>query len=157
MPDSALKVIRADAMNWWWYHQLRERGQVKEALKQERRSIRNTVEDLRRTKRNGGWLLIKPCGGWVLHLAEGTTCIATGGHVAIPTIAARVGITTVDFRGCDENIIFSVWMWDANPWRPEAPIQNGSWATYQRVPLWWYLDRCADVGATIHNYPNPKR
>lgn len=153
----ALSIIRADAMNWWWYRQLRGRGEVKEALKLERASIRRTTEDLRSTLKNGGWLLIRPNGDWTLHPQDGTTISGSQHHVAIPDVAPQLGITTVDFRRCDENIMFSVWMWEPNPWRPETPPLPNIWSRHQRVPLWYYTDRCIEAGATIHNYPNPKR
>ena len=45
-----LRLLRADAKSWWYHKQLRERGNIAEAIKREHESMRSTIKLMRRQK-----------------------------------------------------------------------------------------------------------
>ena len=47
------KVLNQKAKNWWYYKELRKRGQHEEARKKERETILKEINDLRQAKKNG--------------------------------------------------------------------------------------------------------
>lgn len=47
MEAKVLRLLRHDARMWWWFKTLRSRGQIAEATRLERESIRNDVKFIR--------------------------------------------------------------------------------------------------------------
>lgn len=53
MDNTILKLLRRDAMTWWYHKTLRDQGRADEAIPLERKCIRRALETLRFAKRAG--------------------------------------------------------------------------------------------------------
>lgn len=93
------KLLNREAKNWWYFRQLRQQGNDKEARKRERQSILNAVKTLRNAKRlelRGARWSIQQTNSWLTgyYNADNET------HYEI--IAERLGLPIIDTRNVDD-------------------------------------------------------
>lgn len=90
---SLYRDLNRCAKTWWHYRDLRKRGQIAEARKLERESLRNEVQRLREVKVNKGFMSIGR-GGATLHVSRNVE--VQGLWPCHQAIYKKAGVPTVD-------------------------------------------------------------
>jgi hypothetical protein len=148
-----LRELRAFAKEWWYHAELRQRGQHAEAFQREHASTRSSLQDIRATLANDGWLQIGR-GGATLHYSPNAHVEGLHPHHIRACIAA--GIPTMDSTGLDIGDVYELSVRGPMAGFADSafgPDPDGSLSTRQwRVIFDRYAAR---EGAVFHNYtPN---
>ncbi len=152
MPQPTLYTLLDHNARRWWYHlELRKRGQIAEARRRERQSIRENIRTLRQARDNGGFLIIGR-HGWTLYLARWHTLRShyPGIEQPFPQCCLLLGIpiidtTTIPDRDLGQTLRFPIA--NIHP-DPEPP---GGYRALDHAPIAHVARLYRDLGATIHN------
>ena len=150
MNIEVLRVLRADATAWWRYRELRRSGNVEEAKRRERASIRRDLGYLRKALSNPNAYVSCGGGGTILHLGlSWVSLYASVERFPLAHIAVRLGVPMVDIRPVKDVIALAklprVTM--------DGQIDPEPWGSSSRVPLTAYLNAAERLGACIVNDP----
>ena len=149
-------LLNKDAKSWWYHAQLRDRGQVEEARRRERESIRSTINSLRKCLAAPGGYMSVGRGGWTLHYGRGSSVQGYGRMDALDVQAAKlVGVPIINSLTIDDNTIYDVISLpmvavDGNPddpWDGDKPYGSMSYA-----PLEYVAAKYRELGAELHNF-----
>lgn len=130
---TVLRLLTEKARRWWYHQKLREKGEIAEARKRERASVRSNVAHFKAAR----VIYIGP-GGWTLYHREGSRRLK--GHtrtIEHPFMQAAItaGITIIDAT--------------------TAPEKN-RWALVRKTPPYEDHITCAqeaaELGATLYNF-----
>jgi len=146
---SLYNLLDTKARLWWYNIELRGRGNVDEARKRERASIRQSIRVLRQALANGGYCQVGR-GGWVLYYTERLWLEHCGGiNAEMVQACIKVGVPvintlTISDRDISETIGLSMIHLGkcGNP-----PYNSMSYA-----PLAYVLPLYRALGATIYNW-----
>ena len=150
MQTEVLRVLRAEARSWWRYRELRRSGELEEARRLERMTIRLDVGYLRAAINNPNAYVSCGRGGTILHL--GLTTVSLYAPVEcfpLASLAVRLGTPLIDCRPVRDIIAF------ANLPRVtmDGEVDPEPWTSSSRVSLLTYLDAAERLGARIVNDP----
>lgn len=153
-PNTVLRELRASAKEWWYHVELRKQGRLEEARERERGSMRSTLQEIRATLANDGWLSIGR-GGATLHYSPNAHVEGLHPHHVRACIAA--GIPTLDSTAMDIKDVYELSVRGPMAGFADSafgPDLDGSLSTRQwRVIFDRYAAR---EGAVFHNYtPTP--
>jgi hypothetical protein len=154
MNIEVLRMLRADAAAWWRYRELRRSGNVEEAKRRERASIRRDLGYLRTALSNPSAYVSCSGGGTILHLGLTTVSLyAPVERFPLAYIAVRLGVPMVDIRPV-KNVITL-----ANLPRitMDGQIDPEPWTSSSRISLLTYIDAAERLGARIVNDPRAGR
>ena len=141
------RILNWDARRWWYHVELRRQGQFAEARRRERRSIRNTLADLREALKGGGYLAIGR-GGWTLYISDNRRVEHYGG-IAEPTPQAclHLGIPILDSTTIpDDRLVDLIRL-------PMVGIQRRDarpWGSLSFAPFGYVAARQVALGATLY-------
>lgn len=138
------------ARSWWYNRQLRERGQIAEARKRERASIRDKARDLKQARANGGFVTVGR-GGWTLHIDRSHTLKGYGDlSDVIPQCALLLGLPVVDSTTIpDEKIHLTL----ALPFAQVGASPRAEYGSFDPAPIEVVARMYAELGATVYNLP----
>jgi hypothetical protein len=127
-----LRLLLEDARGWWYHRKLREQGDIAEARRRERRSVRRHAEDLKQAV-----VLHVGRGGWSLYRNQGRL----EGHGGIADLlvqaAIRAGVPVVDSS--------------AVPLEKLGPLLGGPLPDAEPLAA---LEFARSLGATTYNAPS---
>ena len=154
MRTKVLRVLRAEARSWWRHRELRRSGDLDEARRLERITIRRDLGYLRKALSNPNAYVSCGGGGTILHLGLTTVSLyAPVERFPLVSLAIRLGTPLIDCRLVHDIIAF------AN--LPKVTMDGVSdpepWTSSSRVSLLTYLDAAERLGARILNDPRTDR
>ena len=140
MKTTLLRSIRAETQNWWYHHELRQRGDIKEALRREHESMRRDLETIRTAL-----LATIGRGGSTIYLSNGSRITASW---PIPLIQ-HLSCPVVDMRDMETNKLldFSIRGPMVDPTRTE---DEGTGA-FDWVTTTTYIRLARTAGAEVRN------
>lgn len=166
-----LRALRRDATSWWAHRELRERGNVAEAVRREHASIRDDVRRLRTALRVGGFLAIGR-GGATLYYDRGA-CVQRmhpGGVEAAQHLLPWIDTRTVPAGKLGALVALpmaevGVLEREACPPIPDYMLGPGGlsggfeivaamqpYGALDYCPPAYYAARAAELGATVGNW-----
>ena len=108
MQTEVLRVLRAEARPCWRYRELRRTGDLDEARRQERQTIRRDLGYLRKALSNPNAYVSCGGGGTTLHLGLTTVSLyAPVERFPLASLAVRLGTPLIDNRTVRDNIAFA--------------------------------------------------
>ena len=145
-----LRALRATALAWWRHRDLRRSGNIDEARRLERKTIRRDLGYLRAAIHNPNAYVSFGGGGTILHL--GLTIVSTGAPLdrfPLANLAVRLGTPLIDLRPVEDIIAL------ANLPRVtmDGKIDSEPWEPSSKVSLITYLDAVEPLGGRITNDP----
>ncbi|QEE37508.1 hypothetical protein FTO60_17170 (plasmid) [Octadecabacter sp. SW4] len=150
MNIEVLRVLRADAAAWWRNRELRRSGNVEEAKRRERASIRRDLGYLRTALSNPNAYVSCGGAGTILHLGLTTVSLyAPVERFPIAHIAVWLGVPMVDIRPVKDVIALA----NLPKVIMDGKVDPEPWTSSSRIPLLTYLDAAERLGARIVNYP----
>ena len=150
MQTEVLRVLRAEARSWWRHRELRRSGELEEARRLERITIRRDLGYLRKTLSNPNAYVSRGGGGTILHLGLTTVSLyAPVERFPLASLAVRLGTPLINCHPVRDIIAF------ANLPRVtmDGEIDPEPWTSSSRVSLLTYLDAAERLGARIVNNP----
>ena len=150
-PPTLYALLDHNARRWWYHHELRRRGQVIEARRRERQSIRENVRTLRQARENGGFLTIGH-HGWTLHLSKWHTLHSPypGIEQPFPQCCLLLGIPIIDSTTIPAETICQVLRFPIASTHPDPEPPDG-YHPLSHAPLKHVARLYRDLGATIYN------
>jgi hypothetical protein len=146
---SIFRLLRFKAKSWWYFKDLRSRGQDQEAREKEHRSLRSNIKSLREAIKNGGYLSIGR-GGWTLHIDDGHTLHHYGGiEQPFPLACKLLNIPIIDSTSIPDDLISQVISFPCIAIRRDdegRPLDPFSYARLKDI-----AGRYKKLGATIYN------
>ena len=105
MNTEILRALRADAAAWWRHRALRRCGEIEEAQRLERATIRRDLGYLRKALNNPKAYVSCGGGGTILHLGLTTVSLyAPAERFLLAHMAVRLGVPLVDTRPIEDVI-----------------------------------------------------
>ncbi|WP_439150441.1 hypothetical protein [Sulfitobacter sp.] len=154
MQTEVLRALRADAQSWWRYRELRRTGDLDEARRLERQTIRRDIGYLRATLNNPDAYVSCGGGGTILHLGLTTVSLyAPVERFPLASLAIRLGTPLIDCRPVRDIIAFA----SLPKVTMDGAIDPEPWTSSSRVSLLTYLDATERLGARIVNDPRTDR
>jgi hypothetical protein len=103
------RILNYEAKSWWYHAQLRKEGQLVEARKRERASIRSWIGTLRQALASGGGVTVGR-GGCAVHYALAPDSRSTGRREGYRSdvyieIAKVVGLPWIDSRTVPDSTV----------------------------------------------------
>jgi hypothetical protein len=154
MQTEVLRVLRAETRSWWRHRKLRKSGELEEARRLERTTIRRDIAYLRKALSNPNAYVSCGGGGTILHLGLTTVSLyAPVERFPLASLAVRLGTPLIDCRPVRDIIAF------ANLPRVtmDGEVDPEPWTSSSRVSLLTYLDAAERLGARIINDPRINR
>ncbi len=158
---SLYSVLDEKARSWWYHKELREKGQVTEARKRERKAIRDSIRTIKLALENGGYATISQSGG-TFTINYGDGCNVSGYDESLVTSAWLAGIPVVDWRFVESSAdIISMPMpciGNSNIYTDKMQddidrLGDDYPSAYSYVPVHDYIQRAMQVGASLHYAP----
>ena len=148
MQTEVLRLLRADAQSWWRYRELRRTGDLDEARRQERQTIRRDLGFLRKTLNNPNAYVSYGGDGTILHLGLTTVSLyAPVERFPLASLAVWLGTPLIDCRPVRDIIAFV----NLPKVTMDGAIDPKPWTSSSRVSLLTYLDAAEQLGARIIN------
>jgi hypothetical protein len=153
MNTSILKPLRDEAQNWWYHAQLRQFGEVTEAVKLEHRTLRSNLETIRYAIRTPDCYVSCGFGGTTVHMKNKThSSYGPWDEWALTRVLVEhCGVTLIDIRKMP-NVIKSVGLPMVVVDDP-ARIDKGEVHAMSFVHLDTYVEKARELGAEIRNHP----
>ena len=154
MQTEVLRVLRADAQSWWRHRELRRSGDLDEACRLERQTIRRDVAYLRTALNNPNAYVSCGVGGTILHL--GLTSVSLYAPVErfpLASLAVRLVTPLIDCLPVRDIIAFA----NLPKVTMDGAVDPEPWTSSSRVSLLTYLDATERLGARIVNDPRTDR
>ena len=154
MQTEVLRVLRAEARSWWRHRALRRTGDLDEARRLERLTIRRDLGYLSAALNNPNAYVNCGGGGTILHLGLTTVSLyAPVERFPLASLAVRLGTPLIDCRPVSDIITL------ANLPRVtmDGQINSEPWTASSRVSLLTYIDAAERLGARIVNDPRAGR
>ena len=150
MQTEVLRELRAEARSWWRHRELRKTGDLNEALRLERQTIRCDIGYLRTALNNPNAYVSCGGGGTILHLGRTTVSLyAPVERFPLASLAVRLGTPLIDGRPVRNNIAFA----NLPKVTMDGQIDPEPWTSSSRVSLLTYIDAAERLGARIVNDP----
>ncbi|MBM1312164.1 hypothetical protein JQT66_18060 [Sulfitobacter mediterraneus] len=150
MQTEVLRLLRADAQSWWRYRELRRTGDLDEARRQERQTIRRDLGYLRATLNNPNAYVSCGGGGTILHLGLTTVSLyAPVERFPLASLAVRLGTPLIDCRPVRDIIAFA----NLPKVTMDGAVDPEPLTSSSRVSLLTYLDMAERLGVRIINDP----
>jgi hypothetical protein len=150
MQTEVLRLLRADAQSWWRYRELRRTGDLDEARRQERQTIRRDLGYLRATLNNPNAYVSCGGGGTILHLGLTTVSLyAPVERFPLASLAVRLGTPLIDCRPVRDIIAIA----NLPKVIMDGQIDPKPWTSSSRISLLTYLDAAERLGVRIVNDP----
>lgn len=148
---SVYSLLDQNTRRWWYHRQLRDNGEIQEARRRERRSIRDAIRSFRETIKNGGYLSVGR-GGWTLHIDNGHTWSGYGEmDEPIVQAAMRIGIPTINTLTMSfDNALQTISL----PMVGISRIDDPPYRSLSYAPLQYVAEEYRKLGATLYNFPN---
>lgn len=154
MQTEILRVLRAEARSWWRHRELRRSGDLDEARRLERQSIRRDVAYLRAALNNANAYVSCGGGGAILHLGLKTGALyAPVERFSLASLAIRLGTPLIDCRSVRDIIVFA----NLPKVTMNGAVDPEPWTSSSRIPLLAYLDAAERLGARLVNDPRTDR
>lgn len=160
------REIDAEARRWWYHKELRTAGNVAEARKRERQSIKSGLQQYRDLIENRGVCTISADGDVSLNLRNGSRVSGCG--LATAELCKRLGIIVKDCRTAEWQKVLAVTLrgpmvvdhvqkaWTPAGERVTYPQPDPQpWNSMSYVSLDVYLAGYQEAGCTIHNWTRP--
>jgi hypothetical protein len=146
---SIYSILNQSAKEWWWHKKLRSEGNVKEARRRERDSIKSHTKYLRETLDNGGYLSIGR-GGWTLHISDNHRLSHYGGiERPISQCCLILGIPIIDSTVVNDKDIFrSIKFPMVGILKPTPPPFD----SLSYAPLEYVANLYKEIGANLYNF-----
>lgn len=144
MKTTLLRSIRAETKAWWYHRQLREQGQITEALKREHESMRRELETIRTAL-----LATIGRGGSTIYLSNGSRITASWPIPVIDHLACPI----VDLRTIpDDKIVqFAV----RGPMVDPTRTKDEGTGAFDWVTTKTYIRLAHTAGAEVRNVLHP--
>ena len=150
MQTEILRVLRAEARSWWRHRELRRTGDLDEARRLERITIRRDIGYLQAALNNPNAYVSCGGGGTILHLGLTTVSLyAPVERFPLASLAVRLGTPLIDCHPVRDIIAFA----NLPKVTMDGQINPEPWTASSRVPLLTYLDAAKRLGARIVNDP----
>lgn len=150
---SLYSLLDTKARLWWHNKELRAKGNIEEARKQERASIRDSIRILRQALANGGYCQVGR-GGWTLYYKEHSTLSHYGGiNAEMVQACILVGIPVIDTMTISEQDIAKT---IRLPMIHLGKCDNPPYGSMSHAPLAYVLPLYRELGATIYNWKDSK-
>jgi hypothetical protein len=154
MQTEVLRVLRADAQSWWRHRELRGSGELEEAHRLERISIRRDIGYLRAALNNPNAYVSCGGGGTILYLGLTTVSLhAPVERFPLASLAVQLGTPLIDCRSVHDIIAFA----NLPKVTMDGAVDPEPWTSSSRVSLLTYLDATERLGARIVNDPRTDR
>jgi hypothetical protein len=154
MQTEVLRVLRTDARSWWRHAELRSSGDLDEARRLERQTIRRDLGYLRAALNNPNAYVSCGGGGTILHLGLTTVSLyAPVERFPLASLAVRLGTPLIDCCPVRDIIAFA----NLPKVTMDGAIDPEPWTSSSRVSLLTYLDAAERLGARIINDPRIDR
>ena len=154
MQTEVLRVLRAEARSWWRHRELRRTGDLDEAHRLERQTIRRDLGYLRTAINNPNAYVSCGGGGTILHLGLTTVSLyAPVERFPLASLAVRLGTPLIDCRPVRDIIAFA----NLPKVTMDGQIDSEPWTASSRISLLTYLDAAERLGARIVNDPRAGR
>lgn len=140
MKTTLLRSIRAETQAWWYHHELRQRGDIKEALRREHESMRSDLKTIRTAR-----LATIGRGGSTIYLPNGTRITASWPIPVIQHLACPV----IDMRDMETSRLldFSI----RGPMVDVDRTEDEGTGPYDWVTLETYIRLARTAGAEVRN------
>lgn len=148
MQTEVLRVLRAEARSWWRHRELRRSGELEEARRLERVTIRRDIGYLRAALNNPNAYVSCGRGGTILHL--GLTTVSLFAHVEcfpLASLAVRLGTPLIECHTVRDIIAFA----NLPKVTMDGAVDPEPWTSSSRVSLLTYLAAAERLGARIIN------
>jgi hypothetical protein len=154
MQTEVLRLLRAEARSWWRHRELRRSGDLDEARRLERRTIRRDVAYLRAALKKPNAYVSCGGGGTILHLGLTTVSLyAPVERFPLAILAVRLGTPLIECRPVRDIIAFA----NLPKVTMDGAIDPEPWTSSSQVSLLTYLDAAERLGARIVNDPRTDR
>ncbi len=144
-----LRALRGDARGWWAHRELRGRGDIEEAARRERASMRSSLDVIRKALATRNAYVSTGRGGTTVHFGRGATLSSYGQFDQMVTaqVLVRMGLPFIDTNPVE------------NPWAlvglPMVAVgiadDDPPWHAMAYAPLAVYAARAKDLGAIVRN------
>lgn len=150
MQTEVLRVLRAEARSWWRHRKLRRSGELVEARRLERITIRRDLAYLHKALNNPNAYVSCGEGGTSLHLGLTTVSLyAPVERFPLACLAVKLGTPLIDCRSVRDIVAFA----NLPKVTMDGEIDPEPWTSSSRVSLLTYLDAVERHGARIINDP----
>ena len=154
MQTEVLRVLRTEAQSWWRHRALRRTGDLDEARRLERLTIRRDVGYLRAAINNPNAYVSCGGGGTILHLGLTTVSLyAPVERFPLASLAVRLGTPLIDCRPVRDIIAFA----NLPKVTMNGTVNPEPWTSSSRISLLTYIDAAERLGARIVNDPRADR
>jgi hypothetical protein len=154
MQTKVLRVLRAEARSWWQHRKLRRSGELVEARRLERITIRRDLAYLHKALNNPNAYVSRGGGGTILHLGLTTVSLyAPVERFPLASLAVWLGTPLINCRPVRDTIAFA----NLPKVTMDGAINPEPWTSSSRVSLLTYLDAAERLGARIVNDPRINR
>ncbi|SHF66092.1 hypothetical protein SAMN05444273_10933 [Litoreibacter ascidiaceicola] len=154
MQTEVLRVLRAEARSWWRHRELRGSGDLDEACRLERQTIRRDIGYLRAALNNPNAYVSCGGGGTILHLGLTTVSLyAPVERFPLASFAIRLGTPLIDYHPVRNITAFA----NLPKVTMDGRIDPEPWTSSSQVSLLTYLDAAERLGARIVNDPRAAR
>jgi hypothetical protein len=148
MQTEVLRVLRAEARSWWRHRELRSTGDLDEALRLERQTIRRDIGYLRAALNNPNAYVRCGEGGTILHLGLTTVSLyAPVERFPLASLAVRLGTPLIDCRPVRDIIAFA----NLPKVTMDGQIDPEPWTSSSPISLLTYIDAAERLSARIVN------
>ena len=150
MQTEVLRVLRAEARSWWRHRELRRTGDLDEACRLERQTIRRDIGYLHEALNNPNAYVSRSGGGTILHLGLTTVSLYVPvERVPLASLAVLLGTPLTDCRPLRDIIAFA----NLPKVTMDGQIDPEPWTASSQISLLTYLDAAERLGARIVNDP----
>ena len=154
MQTEVLRVLRTEAQSWWRHRVLRRTGDLDEARRLERLTIRRDLGYLRAAINNLNAYVSCGGGGTILHLGLTTVSLyAPVERFPLASLAVRLGTPLIDCHPVRDIIAFA----NLPKVTMDGQIDPEPWTSSSRISLLTYIDAAERLGARIVNDPRAGR
>lgn len=154
MQTKVLRVLRAEARSWWRHRALRRTGDLDEARRLERLTIRRDIGYLHAALNNPNAYVSCGGGGTILHLGLTTVSLyAPVEHFPLASLAVRLGTPLIDIRHMRDIVAFA----NLPKVTLDGQVDPKPWTSSSRISLLTYIDAAERLGARIVNDPRADR
>ena len=149
-----LHALRANAAAWWRHKALRRSGDIYEARRLERASVRRDLSYLRTALSYPNAYVSCGWGGTILHLGLTTVSLyAPVERFPLASLAVRLGTPLIDCRPVRDIIAFA----NLPKVTMDGQIDPEPWTSSSRISLQIYIGAVERLGARIVNDPRAGR
>ena len=154
MQTKVLRVLRAETRSWSRHRELRRTGDVNEALRLERQTIRRDIEYLRAAINNPNAYVSCGGGGTIFHLGLTTVSLyAPVERFPLASLAVRLGTPLIDCRPVRDLVALA----SLPKVTLDGQIDPEPWTSSSQISLLTYIDAAERLGARIVNDPRADR